>query len=166
MISPGDAKNGTKWQKNSVWCTSYLRDHISYDCHLWYTCVKWWYLHVFFFIFSKFCFSGLLVGTGRRGVKNCLKWEKIMSVVLGISGMIHHMIIIFVTHNCKMMSPIFFYLFIFFSISSKFWFFGLIGGSKGKNGPEWQKSLCFCLSFVLYISGTRHHMILIYGKHV
>ena len=27
--------------KNSVCCTSYLRNHTLYDCHLWYTCVKW-----------------------------------------------------------------------------------------------------------------------------
>ena len=27
-----------------------------------------------------------------------------------------------------------------FSIFSKFWFFGLLGVSKGKNGPKWQKN--------------------------
>ena len=26
--------------KNSVRCAPYLRNHISYDCYLWYTCVK------------------------------------------------------------------------------------------------------------------------------
>ena len=27
-------------------------------------------------------------------------------------------------------------------IFPKFWFFGLLGGSKGKKGPKWQKKLC------------------------
>ena len=33
-----------KMTKNYVHCAPYLRNHTSYDCHLWYTCVKWWYL--------------------------------------------------------------------------------------------------------------------------
>ena len=41
-------------------CTPCLKNHISYDCHL---C-----LHVFFFIFSKFWFLGLL-GEGVKGQK-------------------------------------------------------------------------------------------------
>ena len=31
-------------KKKSLCCSWYLRNHISYDCHLWCTCVKWWYL--------------------------------------------------------------------------------------------------------------------------
>ena len=60
------AKNDPRWQKS---CTLYLRNHISYDCHLWYICVKWRYLQVcvcvfvfFFFIFWKFWFMGSIVG--------------------------------------------------------------------------------------------------------
>ena len=34
-------KNGPKWQKRSACYTPYLRNHTSYDCHLWYTFVKW-----------------------------------------------------------------------------------------------------------------------------
>ena len=50
---------GQKWPKmtkNLVCRTSYLGNYIWYDCHLWYTCVKGWYLQVFFFFifFSKF----------------------------------------------------------------------------------------------------------------
>ena len=63
----------------------------------------------------------------------------------------------FVIHNCKLIvSPGFFFIFF------KFWFFLLLGGSKCKNGPKWQKTL----SVVLYISGSIHHMIFIYGTHV
>ena len=35
-------KNGPKWQKNSIRLTLYLRNHTSYNCDFWYTCVKWW----------------------------------------------------------------------------------------------------------------------------
>ena len=33
------AKNGPRTQKNPVCCSWYLRNLISYDCHLWYTSV-------------------------------------------------------------------------------------------------------------------------------
>ena len=68
-------KKWLKMTKNSVCRASYLRNHTSCDCHLWYV---WIYvnlcIHVFmylykimlspgsFFIFSKFWFLGLLVG--------------------------------------------------------------------------------------------------------
>ena len=76
--------------KKSVCCTQYLKNHISYDHHLWYTSVKWWYLHACLLFFSKFWFSKLL---GGEMAKNGPKWQKIMSIVLNISG-IKHMIII------------------------------------------------------------------------
>ena len=62
----------------------------------------------------------------------------------------------FVVHKCKLIiSPGFFFVFL------RFWFFVLLGGSKGKNDPKWQT-----MSFALYISGTIHHTILICGTHV
>ena len=36
------------------------------------------------------------------------------------------------------------------------------GGEKAKNGPEWQKMI----SVALHISGTVHHMIVIYDANV
>ena len=67
MISPGvpfiffeififgllGQKNGPRWQKNFVWCTSCLRNHVSYDCHLRYTFAKWRYLQVFVSFFQN-----------------------------------------------------------------------------------------------------------------
>ena len=50
------AKNSPKWQRKSVCHTSYLRNHTSYDCHLWYTCVKWWYLQACFHFFKILIF--------------------------------------------------------------------------------------------------------------
>ena len=49
---------------------------------------------VVFFIFSKFWFFGLL-GRGNKRAKNCPKWERILSVMLNISGIIHHVIFIY-----------------------------------------------------------------------
>ena len=59
-----------RWQKNPACCTSHLKSHISYDCHLRYTCVKWWYLQGFFFIFKK-----ILILWVARGWK-AKKWSK------------------------------------------------------------------------------------------
>ena len=47
--------------KNSAFCTPYLKNHTLYDFHFWCTCVKW-YLFDAFSVFSKFWFSGLLGG--------------------------------------------------------------------------------------------------------
>ena len=75
------AKNGARWKKNPVWCTSYLRNHISYDCHLLYTCVKWWYLQCFFHFVKVFILwvvrgrrkgGGERAKTGPKMRKNCV----------------------------------------------------------------------------------------------
>ena len=63
---------------------SYLRNSIAYDHDFWYTFVKWWYLQVFFFIFVKFSFFGLL---GGQRSKNSSKWKiRIKSIMHHISG--------------------------------------------------------------------------------
>ena len=49
------AKRGLNWQK--LCHTPFLRNHTSYDHHLWYTSVKW-YLQAFFFSLKNFDFSG------------------------------------------------------------------------------------------------------------
>ena len=56
--------------KNSVCHTSYLRNHILYDCHLWYTCIKWWYVLVFFFFhFLKILIFRVSVVKGQKIIK-------------------------------------------------------------------------------------------------
>ena len=42
----------------SVRRAPYLRNHTLSDHSFWYTCVKWWYLQVFLFLFFCFDFSG------------------------------------------------------------------------------------------------------------
>ena len=66
---------------SSLCHTAYLRNRASPDHNFWYTYVKWWYLHAFFFIFSKFCFFGLL---GGKRAKNSPKWE------ITIASVMHH----------------------------------------------------------------------------
>ena len=40
-LKGGKKEKKRKSQKIFVCCTPYLRNHTSYDCHLWYTFVKW-----------------------------------------------------------------------------------------------------------------------------
>ena len=113
---------------------------------------------VFFFFFFFFHFFKILilwVVMGYRGDEKIARNDKKLCLSCSISQE-PYIILSFVVHKCKMISPGVFLIF------SKFWFFGLLGESNGKNGPKWQKTL----SFALYISGTIHHMILIYGTHV
>ena len=61
---------GKKWPKmtkNSVHLTSNLRNCPSYDCDLWYTCVKWWYLQKIFHLLQFLIF---LVFTDDKRPKN------------------------------------------------------------------------------------------------
>ena len=54
--------------KNSVHHASYLRNHSSHDCHLWYTFVKSYIISSgVMFIFPKFWFSGSV--WGQKGKK-------------------------------------------------------------------------------------------------
>ena len=61
---------GIKWPemtKNSVVCHAlYLRNHTSYDLHLWGTCVIGFYLQVFVHLFQIFIFG---VNSGVKGQK-------------------------------------------------------------------------------------------------
>ena len=51
-------KKWPKMTKNYAHHAPYHRKHTSYDCHLWCTCVKWWYLQLPFLFFRNFDFSG------------------------------------------------------------------------------------------------------------
>ena len=83
--------------------------------------------------------------------------EKRFCLWHSISQEPHIIWLLFVVHKFQMIiSPC--ELFIF----SKFWFLGLLGGSKGKKSPKCQK----ILSASPCISGIIHHMIFIYCIHV
>ena len=63
-------QNGKKFR----WAP-YLRKHTSYDCHLWYACVKWYYLQAFFHVFKTFISQSF---GGVKGQKIGPKWQKVL----------------------------------------------------------------------------------------
>ena len=108
--------------------------HLS-DHNFWYTCLKWWYLQLFFllhlckmmispgvfFIFVKFWFFRLL---GRGGVKGqkMTQNEKWLHASRTISQDQYSIWSWFLVHLCKVMiSPVVFFIFF------KFWIFGPLG---------------------------------------
>ena len=82
-------------QNDKKFChAQYLRNHTSYDCHLWYTCAPG-----IFFIFSKFGFFRFLGGKRARG-KNGPKWQKILLHLVSQEPYI--IWLLFMSHLCKM----------------------------------------------------------------
>ena len=79
-------------------CSWYLRNHISHDCHLWYTCVKWWYIQWIFSFFQK----------AKKMTQNNNK-----NLCHFVSQELYFIWLWFAVHVCKMMiSPaIFFHFF-------------------------------------------------------
>ena len=65
---------GQKMAQNDKKICPYLRNHTSYDCDFWCTCVKWYFQQ----IFSFFKISSFEVF---RGIK-CKKWPKITNFSL------------------------------------------------------------------------------------
>ena len=109
----------------------------------------------FFFIFFKIWIFRVIRGV--KGQKNDPKRQKIITVALYISET-YIIWFWFLLHMCRMMiSAAFFFFFIF----SKLWYFGFLGGQKGKKDPN-----CQFQSVTLYISGTVYHIIEIFGLQV
>ena len=86
------AKHSQRWLKKSVCCSWYLRNHISYDCHLWYTCVNDNISRTFFHFFKIFIFWIVRGVKGQKISQNdkkfylsCLMYQKpyIMIVICG-----------------------------------------------------------------------------------
>ena len=58
----------------SQWLTC-LRSNIAYDHDFWYTCVKWWYLQVFFAFFWSFIFLGAIRGVKGLKIPQNGQWQ-------------------------------------------------------------------------------------------
>ena len=73
LLGSKRAKINPKWQKNFVCRTIYLRNYVSYNCHLLCTYVKWSYLPVLFpfFFYFYFWFFRLLGGSNGK------KWPQL-----------------------------------------------------------------------------------------
>ena len=113
------AKIGPKWQK-ILSNAPYQRNHTSYDCLLWCTCVKWYYLQVLVSIFQNFYF---LDCQGVQRAKYNHKWQKILSVMPYISGNIYYLCLWYTCMYKRIISTGIFFIFSEFLI---FWFFWLI----------------------------------------
>ena len=91
-----------------------------------------------FSIFPKFWFSRL-VGKGEKIAQN----DKKCCLLHLISQELYITWPSLVVHKCKMViSPGIFLLY------SKFWFFGLLGGSKGEKWPKMTKNLACCTLYL------------------
>ena len=90
----------------------YPKNSIAYDHEFWYTCVKWWYLQVFFFFFFY-----IFIFWAVRGVKG-QKWPKMTKKICLLQLISQEPYIIwlwFMVHLCKiMMALAFFFLLSFF----------------------------------------------------
>ena len=122
--------------KNSVHCAWYLRNHTPYDCHLFYTCVKWLYLQAIISFFQNFDFLGC---KGVKRAKNGSKWQEILSIALHIWGTIDCMTIIYV---CKMIISLGVFS-IFFSKLLILWVHRRV---KGQKTVQNDKKLCLSCS--------------------
>ena len=115
--------------KDSLCCTPYLRNHTSYKS-------KWWYVQVIFSYFQNIDFSVVSGVKGQKMAQN----DKQFCLLSSISQEPSIIWLSFMVHKCKMIiSPGIFFIF------SKFWFFGLLGGSKGR---KWSKITKKCPSCI------------------
>ena len=96
---------------------------------------------VFFFFFHFFKILILWVVRGCKWAKNDPKWEKILSVVVLISGIIHHMIFIMVL-MLKMIIPRSFFYF------SKILIFWVVGRVQGQKWPKMARNSVFCTLYI------------------
>ena len=100
---------GKKWPKMtniSVYHTLYFRNHISYDLHLWYTCIyKRIISPAIFFIFFKILIFGIIEVNGQKMAQNDKNF-------LSLSQELYIIWLWFLVHMCKMMiSPANFFIF-------------------------------------------------------
>ena len=81
------------WKTKISVCRSlYFRNQISYDLHLWYTCMFKRIISPGIF-FSKFCFLGLLGGIRGGGKRQKITQnDKKLCVSLHIWGTVHHIL--------------------------------------------------------------------------
>ena len=116
--------------KNHVHQTSYLRNHTSYDFHLWYAFVKWYISRCFFHFFKTLIFWVVMRVKGQKMVQNNKKFGPLCS----ISQKPYIIWLSFMVHKLKMIiSQLFFQFF-------KILIFQVVRGCKSaKKGPKWQK---------------------------
>ena len=128
--------------KHSVCHSSYLKNYILYDCHLWYTFVKWWYLQVSCSFLQNFDFLGPQ-GGGRGGEgevkgQKMVQNDKKLCLLWSISQEPYIMWLSFMVQKCKIIiSPDGFFNF-------EIMIFQVVRGLKGQKMAQNENK--FCLS--------------------
>ena len=116
---------------NYICHAPYLRNNIAYDHDFWYTCVKWWYLQAFFWVFQNLDFLGCW---GSKRAKNGPKWQKFCPSYF-ISQEPYIIWLSFMLHLCKMaISPGFFLFF------QNLDFLGCLEDKRAKNDSKMTKN--------------------------
>ena len=96
-VSGMKGQNIVQNEKNSVCHTPYLRNHTSYEFHLWYTCVMW-YLELFFSFFHVLIFWVVRGVKGQKIVQN----DKNLCLSCSISYETYIIWLSFVAYKFKM----------------------------------------------------------------
>ena len=91
------AKNGPKWQKNSVCTTPFLRNHTWYGCHFWCRCINCQMISpdLFFYFFKILVLRVVKEVKGKKIFQND---KNIICLALYLWKIIHHRIVIYGTH--------------------------------------------------------------------
>ena len=134
---------GVKMKNNYICHAPYFRNSKAYYQYFWYTCVRWWYLLVFFHLsFEIYIFGAVRRVKGQKIAQN-EKWQfHVSHAICQEQYSIWSWILV---HLCKMIiSPG-----IFFSLEVlSFW---AIRGKRAKNSPKWKITIT---SVMCHISGT------------
>ena len=117
-------------KNNYILYMPYLRNSIAYDHDFWYTCVKWWYLQVLFFIYFFYIFIFWTV----KGQKMAQDDKKILQLMSQEPYIIW---LSFMVHLCKLMISLGFFFFFF-----KILVLWVVWKVKGQKIAENNKKLC------------------------
>ena len=126
--------------KHAVCYAPYIRNHTSYDRHLWHTSLKWWYLQVFFYFFQILIFQVVSQVKSEKLTQNdkkfCLSCSMSQEPYIIWSSL--------VIRKCKIIISIgfSFIFFFFFFLILIFWVARRV---KGQNDLKWQKTVRFAL---------------------
>ena len=107
-----------------------------------YTCVKWWYLQMFFSFFQNFDFLGC---SGVKG-QNMARNDKKFCLSRFISQESYIIRLPFMVHFCEIISPAVSGLFWFFFHFFKILVFWVVKGVKGQKMVQNDKKLCLSRS--------------------
>ena len=145
-------KHGPKWLKN--YDASHLRNHTLYDLHLCYTCVKGYYLQVFFTFFPDFNFQGQYWS---KRAKNGPKWQSLCQPH-SISQEAYIIWLWFLVDKWKMMTDTFFRFF-------KILIVQVVRGVKVQKMAQNDKKLCLTLNvrnctYMIVVFGTMCKMMI------